>query len=196
MPNTLTVLTWILSAVIYPQEIKKKTKGILWQENRPLTWADFKGRPEQNSSYKALTKASIHVGSFVFSRDSACFIVKCYFYPDKSWVNISNPSLDLLAHEQLHFDIAELYTRKLRKRFLEYKFYENFFGKDIDIIYKRLYDEYIKVQEQYDKETDHSTVKVRQLEWSNKISVDLKKYADYKMTSISLPLHKKTTLTE
>ncbi len=79
----------------------------------------------------------------------------------------------LLQHKQLHFNIAELYTRKINKEFEELKNrFENEKSK-YHSIYNALYIEMLKMQDQYDLETNHSQNRIKQEEWNKKIELML-----------------------
>jgi predicted secreted Zn-dependent protease len=75
----------------------------------------------------------------------------------------------ILAHEQGHFDITEVYARKLNEALSEYKFNPESFKQDISDIYQKIVDEKEAAQEAYDDETDHSRHRKIQLEWLDKI---------------------------
>jgi len=83
-------------------------------------------------------------------------------------------------HEQGHFDIAELFARKLRKAFAEYKFNAQTVGKDIDKLFILNKQERTERDVLYDKETNHSQNKQQQVLWNKKIKSELdnlKKFA-------------------
>jgi hypothetical protein len=74
-----------------------------------------------------------------------------------SWMIIK--SADILQHEQIHFDIFELYARKLRKQWVELLQKSYGEGRTIDLaaelapIYDRLYKDLYKVQADFDEQT-------------------------------------------
>jgi predicted secreted Zn-dependent protease len=83
-------------------------------------------------------------------------------------------------HEQGHFDIAELFARKLRKAFVGYKFNAQTVGKDIDHLFILNRQERTQMDMLYDKETDFSRNRKQQLLWNKKIKAELgtlQKYA-------------------
>ena len=80
----------------------------------------------------------------------------------------------MLQHEQGHFDLAELYARKLNKALKEYTFNAQTINKDVNSIYEKIMAEQHKAQNRYDLETDFSRNKSRQAMWSSKIANDLK----------------------
>jgi predicted secreted Zn-dependent protease len=88
----------------------------------------------------------------------------------------------ILAHEQAHFDITEIFARKLHKALMEYDFDQSTYKRDINSIYQRVVAEKEAFQAAYDKETDHSRNKRIQYEWLDQIDailVDTEPYADY-----------------
>jgi predicted secreted Zn-dependent protease len=104
--------------------------------------------------------------------------VSCYFIKTKSWARIKNSDI-LLAHEQGHFDIAELFARKLRKAFAEYKFNHQTVSSDFNFLFNTNQSERDKVDALYDKETNLSQNRDQQLLWNKKIKIELDKLQKY-----------------
>ena len=105
-------------------------------------------------------------------------MVKCFFDISKSWTK-DPENKALLEHEQLHFDITELFTRKLRKQLSELK---DPCGKDsgkIQTIYDRNFEEMNKYQQRYDQETEHSVKELVQKGWEEKVKRELAQLLDY-----------------
>ncbi len=100
-----------------------------------------------------------------------------YFIKNKSWVK--NETDYLLSHEQLHFDIAELYNRKFKKAVSEIKFETKKIEETIPNIFLRFNKERIKNQNLYDEETRHGESKVQQEIWIKKINNELKNFELY-----------------
>ncbi len=148
-----------------------------WSETRKLTWEDFQGPVETTTGKAALTHSSIHA-QFGYNQDGLQFTIKCQFDKNKSWGRIKNDYI--LAHEQKHFDLTEVFARKLNKELKEYKFNNATVGDDINRIYQGMVNELTYTQQQYDKETDHSRNPPVQLEWNNRIDSLLKVTAPYK----------------
>lgn len=95
---------------------QEEKNRIQWSNERKLTWEDFRGTPPKNRGNKiAETFGEIVTDSSYWDNDIPKFIVKCYFLKDKSWTT-TDASITL-EHEQIHFDIYEVYTRKIRKAF-------------------------------------------------------------------------------
>ena len=144
---------------------------IKWEENRRLTWDDFKAAPLKMGSTAAMT--TTHLGfSYNVTNGKITYKIDCQFEKNKSWGLVKNDWI--LKHEQGHFDIAEIFARKLNKAVGEYQFNKNAFQKDLDAIYKSVVNEKEKFQQQYDDDTDYSRNKTKQEEWFKKIESELK----------------------
>jgi len=149
---------------------------IRWTPYYKLKWEDFQGRPDSASSYKAVTIADIFS---TLSYNNSTFNLKatCSFYKKKSWA--LGTGQNLLSHEQGHFNIAELFTRKLRMAFKEYKFNPKTIEADYNNIFSRIKAERAKMDASYDHETNLSRNKSKQVAWNKKIEAELKKLEKY-----------------
>jgi hypothetical protein len=150
-----------------------------WSSSRRLTWADYKSRPNPNSDAAASTTTYLgidyNIGSTSFS-----YKIESRFSKTRSWG--LHKTDYILSHEQGHFDIAEVFARKLHKKMSEYKFSRKTYEKDLRKIYNEVTEEKEKTQNEYDGETRHSINKEKQAEWLKKIEKmleELKDYADY-----------------
>ena len=144
---------------------------IKWQEDRRLTWEDFKAAPLKLGNTAAMT--TTHLGfSYNVTNGKVTYKIDCRFEKNKSWGLVKNDWI--LRHEQGHFDIAEIFARKLNRSINEYPFNRSSFQKDLDVIYKSVVDEKEKFQQLYDDETDYSRNKTNQEEWFKKIESELK----------------------
>lgn len=153
---------------------------IEWQEDRPLTWDDFKVRKTKKDvqSLFALTSVFHSVrGGLKEGRPN--FEVKVLYVKKDSWTT-SVTSQRLLAHEQLHFDLAELYGRKIRNDIDAL----GKSGEDNLRVYKkrikRLLDEFNSKSELYDRETQHGRIKEKQEEWQLFVEHELQRLNKYK----------------
>jgi hypothetical protein len=152
---------------------------ISWTSSRKLTWDDFRGPVDPGSKNAALTISNINI-EFQYDDKELVYSIKCTFNKQKSWVRIRNN--DVLAHEQGHFDLAEVHARRLYKAMKEYKFNPGTVGDDVNRIYNSVMKMHHEAQHQYDQETDYSRNRPKQLEWEKKIAAELKSlqaYANY-----------------
>lgn len=159
-------------------------KEIPWKENRKLTWGDFKKRVGNGGYYKAYTYSGIR---YTVDEDNQQIVVSvdCYFVSDESWVYSKSQDPYLLNHEQVHFDITEIYARKMRQAFAPYEVgIDEFMSKlmidEVRKVFNDLYDEMEERQKQYDKETNHSLIKEKQLEWNKLIEKELEELEEWK----------------
>lgn len=164
---------------------------IQWSPDRDIQWSEFKGEADRNSSRAASSNCRIDY-TFKFTSKSLTTEVKCFFDPSRSWVHSRNSSENLRIHEMGHFDICEIYGRKLRKAFEDYgkKMNVQTVQKDLEVIFNRLWAEYREKQEQYDRETRHGMNPEAQQNWLDKIAADLKKSEAYSL----FPATEETTL--
>lgn len=139
---------------------------IKWSLDKKLSWRDYLAEPDNRSGAAAST--STQIGFEYHIRDNnLTFNITCYFSKEKSWGRYKNDYI--LSHEQGHFDIAEIFTRKFYKTVKEYKFNERSYKNDLKDIYTNAMKEKERFQQQYDSETDYSRNKPKQEEWLKKI---------------------------
>lgn len=105
---------FILLAVLLCFSFLKDDSKILWTENLELNYDDFAQRPPRNIK-NVLAKSGIRIEYHYHIKDKnpPVFTVKTYFLKDQSWMILKDSNT--LQHEKLHFDLAELYTRKIRR---------------------------------------------------------------------------------
>ena len=170
---------------------QKKESGITWTPTRFLTWDDFKGHPEMSMPFDAQTEAEIGTNYEKVSGDEMKFKILVNFDIKKSWVKKKAPTDKLLAHEQCHFDIFEIYGRLYMKKLLEaHVFEDKKFSEKAIKIFEKNFKDLGKFQEQYDKETDHSKNEEKQKEWSEKIKALLAETEEYASKEITFtPKH-------
>ncbi|MGB5507543.1 DUF922 domain-containing protein, partial [Robiginitalea sp.] len=92
---------------------------------------------------------------------------------EKSWYHPELSNAGVLMHEQLHFDITELYARKMRKILSERTFSGNVRG-DVRQIFSKINRELKAFQDRYDLETDFSRNREAQQQWNKRIAEKLK----------------------
>ena len=153
-----------------------------WKEEA-LSWKDFKAAPDPDSPFSANTSSGI---SYSWSMKSSAtgkeysYEVTSFFIPQKSWVKGGKTSKNLLAHEQLHFDITELHARKLRKALAEFDFQNSREVKAaLQEIYKKAELKRAVTQKKFDAETRHSMDEAAQLKWQKFVAEELKKLEEF-----------------
>ena len=156
---------------------------IHWSADRKLSWQDFKGRPKEDSRYSAESSLQISYGLKISNQSGVTeysFTVDCYFEKNDSWVKADKKTDDLLKHEQLHFDIAEYFSRKLRREFKNNSFTIQDYQSKSTAIFNKNFTEYQSYQTAYDEETRHGSIAEEQVRWNERIKNLLVKSKAYK----------------
>jgi len=154
---------------------------ILWEKDFNLKWRHFKKEPPLKHEFEALTYGTIDTKvitnnyNYIIMEFNACFI------KNSSWTKTKDNN-ELLRHEKIHFDIIELFARKMRKEFSQLKYVDIAdFNKLYDETYYNLWKKHMNFQHLYDKETNHGKEKSIQEVWEKRIAkllTDLNKYAN------------------
>ncbi|SIR03120.1 protein of unknown function [Maribacter ulvicola] len=149
-----------------------------WEPGFRFTWNDFRGAAPITSRAAATTASGITYRFTTFYENNELQVdykVFAYFYPTKSWYKPELCNDVTLLHEQLHFDITELYARKLRKQLAETKFTKNV-KEEIRKIYKATIRQLNDYQNRYDSETNYSRNLPVQERWVQEIEEALREY--------------------
>lgn len=157
---------------------------IYWNKQHPLKWEDFRAvsNPKEIESAQATTGVALE---FQFRENlenntwEYRYEAYSYFLPDLSWYKPNDINYYLLEHEQTHFNISEVFARKLRKELSELIASESV-GEDAEHIYNKLQKEHARLQNKYDSESNHSLNVDRELEWQQMIQDSLKYYNDWR----------------
>jgi hypothetical protein len=155
---------------------------ISWNESHKLSWSDFKDMPDTNVSAVAITASGISFGFSIRQTDHQVLNfsteVYAHFYPEQSWYKPESANAHILGHEQLHFDITELYVRKFRYRIGQLKL-SNQIKTELKTLQKTINLELKQLQNQYDVETNYSRNFEAQAKWETYIAQELKKLSKY-----------------
>lgn len=171
---------FLLSFFLLPLTRSGQRQFIDWKADRKLTWADFQARPINSSDNAALTSSNINF-QYGYGSSGFHYSISCRFDKSRSWVRVKSDHI--LAHEQGHFDIAEIHARLLNQALSGYRYNEKTVDDDINRIYDGIMKQHHDMQQLYDAETDHSRNNRRQTEWLSTIRENLKRtqpFAGYK----------------
>ncbi|MDD5263901.1 MAG: DUF922 domain-containing protein [Candidatus Bipolaricaulis sp.] len=157
---------------------------VSWNSGRPLTWNDFRGPAPVNVA--SLTDAAaIHMTiSWPYQYNVQCgtspelvtatsIAVFNFMDPSRSWAYAPRMTAETLRHEQTHFNLNEVYRRKLENALCGLlpipqttkDALRQLLHRTADPILDRM----LAVQSQYDRETDHGNSAVAQAEWDRKV---------------------------
>lgn len=149
---------------------------ISWSPVRRLNWEDFLCEPKRNTDAVALTSTALGI-TYRMVNSELNYEITCSFSKTKSWGLLKTPYI--LAHEQGHFDITEIFARRLHQELLDYKFNRRTYRQDVNVIYDRVVKEKEAFQKAYDGQTDHSRNKAQQKEWEERIDKILAETAPF-----------------
>lgn len=158
---------------------KEPADMIPWINEKRLSWEDFLCEPKRGSDAVASTSTSLGI-AYQLNSGKLSYHITCYFNKEKSWGLLKTDYI--LAHEQGHFDITEIFARKLYEALQNYEFNKRTFKKDIGAIYQSIVKQKEDFQKAYDGETDHSRKTSLQYDWLEKIEGLLQEtevYANY-----------------
>lgn len=152
---------------------------IEWSASRKLTWNDYNGAPDPKIGAAASTTTYLKI-EYEIENGKLLYYISSTFSPSLSWVR--HKTDHILGHEQGHFDIAEIFARKLHQQMKEYKFNKATFREVLGKMYNDIQSQKDALQNQYDRESNHSINKEKQKEWEEKIAKllkETKEFSDY-----------------
>lgn len=173
-----------VEAIIYRvPDYKVHEKQIEWSKDRKLTWNDFKGKPINRLDFIAGAESNCGFG---FQSNVVRLIGKVKmkvvntFDCNLSWVLPENKkSIELLEHEQLHFDLSQIYARQLRKKLDDSKLNLFNFMKESNKIFDDIFILFKERQTLYDSETNHGINNAVQKNWKKNIEKELNELETY-----------------
>ncbi|MBK8584214.1 MAG: DUF922 domain-containing protein [Bacteroidetes bacterium] len=162
-----------------PNEILKTDRGdtLIWGTDYKLNWNDFKGpvppsdfAAESNCMFNYKARPEIADGKMtLFVNFDACFI------KGSSWVKEDKLQDSLLLHEQYHFNICEVYARRLKSRLMQLELKPMQVEKQIKAVFNEVWSAYVLAQNEYDEETQHGLITENQNEWIRNVDYWLSK---------------------
>jgi hypothetical protein len=170
MKKLFAALLFISFSHVHAQEAAINLASLAWNEFYKLSWKDFKGQPAENAAGDAGTVVQIKAKPFMV-KDKVEYDVQTFFDREKSWKRAEAP--ELLAHEQLHFDLAELYARKIRQKVAELQKAGVNELKAYNLEVQKLLSESNEADMKYDIETLHGTLDKKQAVWAASIKTEL-----------------------
>jgi hypothetical protein len=157
---------------------KPNSDTIYYDFNRKLAWPDFQGKPDPNHFGGAVTASGFAFNSEMNFEDQTITLtigVYSFFIKHESWKKANINSDYHLLHEQHHFDITRIGAQKLVEEIKKAHFTKDNYNTLMNDIFKKVYDENIALQQQYDQETKNSIDIKKQMEWNDKIAAEIKR---------------------
>jgi hypothetical protein len=195
---------------------------IVWNKDYKLKWDDFQGQGDTAKVIGAASTCSINYNHIpIRGEDSLKILVEAVFLkkdsPKIMWrLEASNFVVQALQHEQIHFDITEVYARKFRK--IIFAFISRAKRKNSAWLLYKLSPIYFKIQvecqneqKEFDKAVsfvdtpgekstgfatvgDYAIVKEKQEKWRQKVDKELNELYSYVQTSFTIKVKKNTAM--
>lgn len=179
MTQQLKLGVLFVSLLLFLQSGNYETDVLYWSQNHKLDWNDFQGNPRYDyHAISALTSSGI-VDYKGCKDGKIIYKIRAYFEKNNSWVKQEAYTDYHLAHEQLHFDITELYARKLKK-LLKHQSFEC--GQEVafETFVNNVLENWYNEQKTYDTMTRHSIDRNKQKEWFYRVQMELSLLEDFK----------------
>ena len=169
----------------------QETDQVPWSADRPLVWDDFQGKPPVQAQ-DMMEAAQIHMTirwqlqltmeydcqlqlwTAIIDRPSLTVVNT--MVPASSWVDRSRQNSATLNHEQGHFDLNEVYRRKLQAALAPLTVEggtadaaKQALQALIDVASEKVMSQLANTQASYDRGTRHGTDLQAQTAWNNRI---------------------------
>lgn len=177
-PPKLSTCHQIKAAIYHIANAADYEEEIIWHEERKLAIRDFKGSIEKRPFQAATMSSFEYFSERNPINGKAAVKARSLFYCPMSYFKRSESDSLILAHEQLHFDITELFARKFIKKIAEsVPNYQTLLNKH-EIIAKEVFESLQLKQDEYDTEVyaDFS----KQAKWDAWVEEQLELLAEYK----------------
>ncbi len=169
-----------LSYLCHGQNSLEIDSLVLWQKTRPLKWEDFKGDGKQPKDIHLIHKVAettpIIKTAYIKNENGVKKeVLLCYFSKNESWTITRD--MKTLEHEQIHFDILEVFTRRIRKQHQKLDSLGITDLDEYDLYTNRLIMESVEFNNKYDEEVLLNYPK--QQEWRKCIDKELEDLKEY-----------------
>jgi len=160
---------------------EEKEEYIEWSEKRKLRWSDYKGKPQRRNAVASTCYELRYIFPITLEGVVQPTVsVRALFFPKDSWKLDAFANDYILSHEQGHFDLVEIFARRLR-RAIQSREYNSL--RDLHAHIHSMYDSVNtsmeKIQELYDEDTENSMNTVRQEKWNQIIQKELYELKNY-----------------
>lgn len=165
-----TVIRIVFTPDKRPEDPNSDT--LFYQAHRRLQWNDFKAIPPLRGPSAAVSYTSFaYEGSSLHKKDTLQInlTLQVFFIKSASWVKSFARDNMALEHEQLHFDITWLVALRFQQRIKTMELTAEDFDSIIQYQYIESFREMNKLQEAYDRETNHGQDAGAQQHWKRSI---------------------------
>lgn len=174
----------ITAQVLLLEDAQPFEKEIAWHPDRRLTYGNFHASPDNRPGQASAASGFGYTLSSSPISGRHVITISSTFYPRESYFQPEDDSLFVLGHEQLHFDITELFARKFHQRILE----EVNTAEDVNFQLQRIQRSLQSEWEIYQNAYDASTYEdpSRQPEWKAKVWQELEELSAFSEKTIEM----------
>jgi len=180
------LISFLCFSLCFVSNSQNQEPIIHWNDSLKLSWNNFKDQPNPNTDVVAITASGMTFQYSIKKTDDRITgfttQVQTIFYPEKSWFKPERANNHILSHEQLHFDITELHTRKFRQQITAIEISENLVD-NLDSLHLQIQKDLKNMQNLYDTETDFSRKIEAQANWQKQIAIELSNLSEFKSSN-------------
>ncbi len=155
----------------------KRDSIIIYKDLYKLQLSDFKGKVPKETEWAGSTSYILYVEGSTGGTELPVYVIEARFNRYLSWLKVN--TAPVLIHEQLHFDIAEIFARKMRMKYRELLTKKERDIKKYNSSFVALNKECYQMQRDYDRETKHGVNVNVQKQWQVSIQNKLKALQQY-----------------
>lgn len=190
--QSVLLATWHLGQAQPKPSPPAALRVICWQEGVKLRWKDFEAGPAAavasllDVRVGACSATEVAVLPYTDARGKGTFLVESFFVKNRSWVRDSTSVFNrvALAHEQVHFDINELFARKVRRVVAQYYQAGRYlFGPELSREISRLLNEKTVFNAAFDQEAYRDPTRRVVEKWQVLVGNELAALSAYKSSA-------------
>jgi hypothetical protein len=171
LPGAKSTCHQIKASVYEVDDPEFYRKEVEWSKERPLKVEDFQGSTEERP-FTAATYSGFSYQYFATPLSKYLTVdIRVYFDKKLSYFKRDEFESYVLRHEQVHFDISELYARKFISRAKSELTNLAKWNLGHEELYKEIREELFLEQDRYDSEVYADTS--LQAGWTNRIALEL-----------------------
>ena len=167
--DRLIIVLLVLSSFTPPGHAQHSSSR---EWGKPIVFSDFESAPDDADTAAANISVTIVLGYSIMWNGNLKFRAVAVMDKDKSWIKGAFKNEAVLKHEQGHFDIAQIYAKKLETTLKNRRYTR----KDIGLL-EAIYDQFLgmmnDLQIRYDQETGGGMNSTAQSLWRKFIQQEL-----------------------
>lgn len=169
-PGPVTIIKIVFTPDRRPEN--PDSDSLFYQYHRKLQWSDFKATAPLRGPSAAVSYTSFaYEGNSLLKKDTLQInlTLQVFFIKSASWVKSFARDTYSLEHEQTHFDITWLVALRFQQRIKSMDLTPDDYDSIIQYQYIESFREMNKLQEAYDRETNHGQDPAAQKKWKRTV---------------------------